>query len=87
LAAAPSSAKQSAGKSELNRLHHYRRISTLRLADQQVHVLRHDHIADNYKSIFLTHGLEHGKKKITSACGAEPGAAMIAATGDVVQIT
>jgi hypothetical protein len=44
-------AQKPARKALLNRLHHLRRIATLRFTQQQVQVLGHDHIPGHYKAI------------------------------------
>ncbi len=38
----------------LDHFHHYRRIALLRLADEEMDVLGHHHIADEYKVVSLS---------------------------------
>lgn len=70
LVAASSCGKKPASKSDLDGLHHHRRISALRFADQQVNMFRHDHIANDHKNVSFTHGFQHQKKKVAAASGA-----------------
>jgi hypothetical protein len=48
----------------LQHLHHHRRIRLLRLADQQVHVLRHHHIPDDCEPIAPPHFIKNDQKRI-----------------------
>src|SRR5579862_3649540 len=48
----------------LQHLHHHRRIRLLRLPDQQMNVLRHHHIPDDYEPIAPTHLVKNDQKRI-----------------------
>ena len=45
-------------------MHHYRNVTTFRLAEQQVDVLRHHDIADNYKTVTTTDFFKHLQEQI-----------------------
>jgi hypothetical protein len=70
------------GKSELKRLHYDRRIFLLLFANQQVNVLRHDHVADNNELITHAHPLQHGKEYVATARRSEKRLSPITTTGD-----
>jgi hypothetical protein len=59
------------GKAEFESLHHGRRILLLRLADQQMNMLGHDHVADDDERIALAHLFQHRQKKVAAARSAE----------------
>src|SRR5262249_31001730 len=82
----PQPAQHPPGKSLFDSLHHARRISLLRFADQQVNVLRHDYVAYDDESVTLPDRLEHCKKQVTAAFAGQPELAMIAAASDEVQV-
>ena len=48
----------------LQHLHHHRRIRLLRLTDQQMNVLRHHHIPDDYEPIASPHFIKNDQKSI-----------------------
>ncbi len=48
----------------LQHLHHHRRIRLLRLPNQQMNVLRHHYIPDDYKPIAPPHLIENDQKRI-----------------------
>src|ERR1700721_3097408 len=48
----------------LQHLHHHRRIRLLRLPDQQMNVLRHHHIPNDYETIAPPHFIENHQKRI-----------------------
>ncbi len=62
-------------------------IARSRFAEQQVHMLRHDHISVDLKVEGVPYALQ-GRLKDSSACvGGEQRAAMVAAEGDEVTLT
>jgi hypothetical protein len=54
--------KEPTRKPLLQGFHYSRRITALRFAQQQVHVLRHHNVSQNDEVIPLPHLLEHTKK-------------------------
>ena len=57
----------SPGKTQLQGLHDNRRSSTLRLADQQMEMLGHDHVTENYENIAFADLFQNSEKQIASA--------------------
>jgi hypothetical protein len=58
--------EQAPRKAELQGLHHHRRRAALRLADQQMKVLGHDHVSENHNAVALPHLFQHGEQQIAS---------------------
>ena len=54
--------EQAASESLLDSLHHHGGIASLRFAQQKMHVLGHDDIADHDKMVAPAHLLEHLNK-------------------------
>jgi hypothetical protein len=68
----------------LGGLQHHRWIATLRLAEQQVHMLGHHHVAYYHKVIALSHLLHHLKKQVAILVLAEQSTALVTAGSDKV---
>ena len=51
----PVAAMNHTGEFLFHYFHHYRRIAFLRLADEEMNVLGHHDVADDYKAISLPH--------------------------------
>jgi hypothetical protein len=73
-------------ESLLNRLHDTGRVALLRFADQQVDVLRHDHVAYDNETVALTYLFEDTQEKITPPGTAQPALSMIATAGNEVEM-
>ncbi len=71
-------------KGLLDYLHELRRISHLRLADQQVKVLLHDRIPYDHKAIFLPCLFQQAQKKIAAPPRPQPSPPLITTAGDEV---
>jgi len=69
-------------ESLLHRLHHPRRIAFLRLADQQMNVLRHHHVSHHHKTVALADSLQHLQEQIAALGSSQPWLAMITTTVD-----
>jgi len=72
-------------ESLLNRLHDAGRIALLRFADQQVDVLRHDHVTYDNETVALPYLFEDAQEQITPRA-AQPALPMIATASDEVQM-
>ena len=73
-------------KSDLQRLHHLRQRLLVRLAHQQVKVLRHHDISEDDESIPLPHRLQHLQKQIASPPRSQPGPSPVTTAGYEVQV-
>jgi hypothetical protein len=67
------------------RLHYQRGVAALRLADQEVHMLGHDHIAGNHKTITAANLLQYLEKEIAIPRAVKKCAAMVTTGRDKVQ--
>jgi len=77
---------QRAGKLLFDDFHYNRRIARLRLADEQVEMLRHDDVSAYYEAMPLPHFLENVKKQIAAIRRAQDRPAMIATARNEVQM-
>jgi len=66
---------------------HQRRISTLRLGEEKMNMLRHDHVTDDYKLMTLADLLHGFEKQIARAGCAEKGTALITTCGNKVRVS
>ena len=87
VAPSPRLRQNAARKAEFESLQHRGRSLLLRLADQQVKVLGHDHVADHHELIAAAHLLENGEKPIPTGNRAEQGLPPVTATGDEMQVS
>ena len=71
----------------LQRLQRIGQCIPLRFAEQQVHMLRHDHISVDLKVEGVPYALQGRLKDSSSCVGGEQRAAMVAAEGDEVTLT
>jgi hypothetical protein len=74
-------------KSNFDRLNHSGWIFQLRFADQEMDVLRHDHVAHDYELIPLARLFEDGQEKIKTAWSSEQRLAVITTEGEKVQVS
>ena len=63
---------------------HQRRISALRLGEEEMDMLRHDYVTDDYKSMTLTDLLHNFEEEIARAGCAEKRTALITTCGNKV---
>ena len=82
---APSLLRQDASrKSKFESLHYGRRSLHLRLADQQVNVLGHDHVTYDHERVASAHLLQDSQQQITTAGGPKQRLPPITTAGDEV---
>jgi len=74
-------------KAQFERLHHHRKIFLLRFAEQQMNVLRHDHVTDHDQYVALADLFQDFQKQIAAAGSAEQRLPAIATAGDEVQVS
>src|SRR5207253_11083684 len=79
--------KQHPRKALLQYLDHYRKIGTLRLADEQVDVLRHHDVSDDGQPVLPPRGFEAAQEQITDVRGGQERLAPEAAECYEVEIT
>jgi hypothetical protein len=70
----------------LEHLHHGRRITHFWLGDQEVNVLGHHHVADDYEPVLLSGLFENGEKRVARAGCVEQRQTVIAGVRDEVQM-
>jgi superfamily I DNA and RNA helicase len=80
-------AQQTPRKTLFQSVHHDRRIAALRFAEEQMHVLGHDHITDNDKTIATADLLQHLEKEIAILPATQQRASLITTGGDKVQLS
>ena len=83
---APSLRQQRPCRTLLHHLHHRRRSSHLGLGHQNMNMLRHHHIADDYKTVALSRLFENGEEPVASLGRTEKRQSPIARPGDKVQM-
>jgi hypothetical protein len=66
--------------------HHYRRIASLRLADEEVDVFGHHHVADDDKTVSLPRPFQDIEKQIAALGCTQHGQPMVATTGNKMQV-
>jgi len=66
---------------------HQRRISTLRLGEEKMDMLGHDHVTNDYKLMTLADLLHDVKEEIPSAGRAEKWTALITTCGNKVRVS
>src|ERR1700736_5991653 len=71
----------------LQHLHDGRWVSTVGLADEQMNMLRHQHIADHHKTVATAYLLQDFEKHIAAARRAQQRSTLITTGGDVVEIS
>lgn len=71
-------------KTNFDRLHHDGWVFQLRFADQEMDVLRHDHVTHDYELIPLARLFEDSQKKIATACATQQRLAVITTEGKEV---
>jgi hypothetical protein len=59
----------------------------LRFADQEVYVLRHDHITGYYELMPPAHSFQHGEKQVTTVRSAEQRLPVITTASDEMQVS
>jgi len=67
-------------------LHDYRDASFVRLSDEQVDMLWHDHIANNMEFVFLPDFFKYLQEQISARRRAEKWFSLVATTGYVVEV-
>jgi len=67
-------------------LHNHRNISVVGLADEQMEMLRHHHIADDGEFISLPYLFEDLEEQVSAGCRTEKRFPLVATTGDVMEI-
>ena len=82
----PKASQKASRESLFQSLHHERRIAALRFAEQEMHVLRHDYVGDDDKTIAPAHPLQHFKKQVAILPGAEQRTALVTAGGDEMEV-
>ncbi len=70
----------------LQHLHHRGGRPALRLAEDQVHVLRHHHIADDKEAVPASHLLQDAKEQIAASRTGQEGSPPMTAEGDEVKM-
>src|ERR1700730_6438458 len=70
----------------LQHLQHCRRRAPPRLAEQQMHVLRHDHVTQKQETVFPADSHEFSHKKIPCAAASQKREPPVATEGDEAQI-
>src|SRR5207237_9657448 len=75
------------GKTLFQHLHHDGWISLVRCAEQEMEVLGHDYISQNYETIALTHLLEDRQEEIAATCTGQVLPSLITTAGDEVQVS
>src|SRR5713101_6262187 len=70
----------------LQHLQHRRRRASPRLADQQMHMLRHDHVTQKPETVFPADAREFSHKKISRTTASQKRQPPVATEGDEVQI-
>jgi hypothetical protein len=78
--------KDAARKAEFQSLHHRRRRTLLRFADQQMKVLGHDHVAEDDELIPLSYLLQNSEKQVAPPRTAEQRLALVTTAGDEMQV-
>ena len=66
---------------------HQRKISALRLGEEKMHMLRHDHITDDCKLMTLADLLHHFEEEIARVGSPEKGSALITTCGYKVGVS
>src|SRR5579863_57332 len=74
-------------KTLFKRLHHDGRVGSLRLADQQMHMLGHDHISNHDKTIALADLFQYLEEQVAMLAAAQQGSSLIATGSDEVQVS
>ena len=69
-------------KAEFESLHHGRGSLLLGLADQEMDVLRHDHVTQNDELIASSDLLQHSQKQVATSRRADPGLPAITTARD-----
>jgi len=64
LGASTEALEKASGEALFEALHYGRRVATLRFAEEQVHVLRHHHVADDYEVVALPDLPQYLEKEI-----------------------
>jgi hypothetical protein len=62
---------QPPGKAQLHSLNYLRGIAYQGFGNQQVHVLGHDHVSNDGKTLTLTHPFQNSKKQVPASGSAE----------------
>jgi hypothetical protein len=75
------------GEALFERLHHHRGIAALGLAEQQINVLGHDHVANHHEAVTTPHLFHDFEKQITILWRAEQWASLVAAGRNKVKIS
>ncbi len=70
----------------LQNLHGHGNASFVRLSDEQVDMLRHDHIANHLEFIFLTYFFKDLQEQVSPRSGAEEWLPLVTATGDEMEV-
>jgi hypothetical protein len=73
------------GKLLFQHLHDHRRILPLWFADQEMHMLRHDHVAHHDESVPLSNLFQDLQKAISSTSRGQQGTALVTREGDEVE--
>jgi hypothetical protein len=79
--------QQAPGETLFQRLHYQRGVAALRFAEQKVHMLGHDDIADDNKMIAAAHLFQDPEKEITIPRAVKKCAAMVTTGRDKVQVS
>ena len=74
-------------KPQPHRLHHGGGRAILRLADQKMNVLGHDHIAHYHKLVALPHAFQYRQEQIPPPHTAQPPLPLVTTAGDEMQIS
>ena len=83
----PFLAKQAMCNALLEHLHDYRRIRTLRFADQQVNMLGHHDEADHIEPVPASHLLQHLKNDVPRSSGSQERLTPIATRSNEVEVS
>ena len=81
------SADEPLTKAQFDRLHDRGKVGDLRLRNQQMHMLRHHHVADYDETISLAHLLQDFQEQIATYRTSEQRLAMITTPGDEVMVS
>jgi len=79
-------AMQDLGETFFDYLHHDGRVFDLRLGDEKVEVLGHDHVSDNYEAVSQPCLLQNPQEQVAPLRGSQLRLAMIATTGNEVEV-
>ena len=81
------SADEPLTEAQFDRLHDRGKVGDLRLRNQQMHMLRHHHVADYDETISLAHLLQDFQEQIAPYRTSEQRLAMITTPGDEVMVS